>query len=101
TSALDFYTLSLLDALPISPVLVRGSVDGFEEAAVRPHLGADVLVPGLHRLRGGPGTQPSLGNPGRWLLRWTLFSPSSRASHMLRSEEHTSELQSRFDLVCR
>src|SRR5699024_12285908 len=65
------------------PILVRGPVDGLEEAAVRPHLGTDVLVPGLPRLRGGPGTQPSFGNPGRWLLRWTLFSPSSRASHML------------------
>src|SRR5699024_12164542 len=36
------------------------------------------------------------------------FSPSSTAVHLLwfgeittRSEEHTSELQSRFDLVCR
>src|SRR5699024_12707606 len=30
----------------------------------------------------------------------SLFSPN-RASNFLRSEEHTSELQSRFDLVCR
>src|SRR5207249_11916013 len=37
----------------------------------------------------------SAGRPGRWQARG-----SSRASAS-RSEEHTSELQSRFDLVCR
>src|SRR5438067_13869548 len=36
-------------------------------------------------------------------LRWVYatLSDSALAAHDLRSEEHTSELQSRFDLVCR
>src|SRR5437868_9911583 len=32
---------------------------------------------------------------------WRLLSPSRGRLAGLRSEEHTSELQSRFDLVCR
>src|SRR5438067_7336905 len=32
---------------------------------------------------------------------WKPFRNKSRAIHWQRSEEHTSELQSRFDLVCR
>src|SRR5699024_11794934 len=36
----------------------------------------------------------------RWVLRWDM--PISAPPRALdRSEEHTSELQSRFDLVCR
>src|SRR5699024_12379457 len=35
----------------------------------------------------------------RWRFLWTLGPCSSGA--LTRSEEHTSELQSRFDLVCR
>src|SRR5699024_12220379 len=45
---------------------------------------------------------------GAWLEAATPFPPLSHASsarlplhHLRRSEEHTSELQSRFDLVCR
>src|SRR5207249_10268339 len=42
-------------------------------------------------------------NPGsslrRFLTRWNRRDPESR--NTARSEEHTSELQSRFDLVCR
>src|SRR5438067_10702041 len=37
-------------------------------------------------------------------IRAPLFRPELRVEHQLdkaRSEEHTSELQSRFDLVCR
>src|SRR5206468_10836896 len=39
----------------------------------------------------------------RWQHRWSLPSQSSRrrSDRVLRSEEHTSELQSRSDLVCR
>src|SRR6266513_5898586 len=55
TATTEIYTLSLHDALPISP---RNS-----------------------------GTRP-------WLNNW-------RRAVSPRSEEHTSELQSRFDLVCR
>src|SRR5699024_12041040 len=46
--------------------------------------------------------------PGKTLPLWEEHHPrgecatvSSRPARMVRSEEHTSELQSRFDLVCR
>src|SRR5437868_15040748 len=62
----DIYTLSLHDALPISPRVSRSN---------------------SRRSKGSPTSSPGAGR----------FSPSRRD----RSEEHTSELQSRFDLVCR
>src|SRR5699024_11898091 len=41
----------------------------------------------------------------KWYAAWRFFPalkcPSAIARDSLRSEEHTSELQSRFDLVCR
>src|SRR5699024_12689995 len=83
-------TLSLHDALPIS---VQASTDllfriplGIETTTYREALRVLALeVAPLH-------SEPS--------------SPSNRAQQRLsrplsRSEEHTSELQSRFDLVCR
>src|SRR5207249_10337026 len=59
----EIYTLSLHDALPISPLPKPGG-------------------------RKGPATTHS--------PVWRV-----RSCGALRSEEHTSELQSRFDLVCR
>src|SRR5699024_11275784 len=37
----------------------------------------------------------------RTLTKWILFVLFSLLTIAVRSEEHTSELQSRFDLVCR
>src|SRR5437868_9579791 len=34
-------------------------------------------------------------------LRYRSYSPTEGSEWLVRSEEHTSELQSRFDLVCR
>src|SRR2546429_8200553 len=65
TATTEIYTLSLHDALPISPAL-RGRSQ-------------------LHR-RGGPQGARRRG---------------TRGSGDRRSEEHTSELQSRLHLVCR
>src|SRR5207249_10099733 len=71
----EIYTLSLHDALPISPSA---------SAAARRRLVAPWTRHGPRRpLRGG--------GPDAWC----------GAGHRRRSEEHTSELQSRFDLVCR
>src|SRR5438477_5171162 len=72
TATTEIYTLSLHDALPISTALEPG----------------DVLV--------APITDPS----------WTpLFVPAAGVivdvGAPLRSEEHTSELQSHVNLVCR
>src|SRR5207249_9741992 len=95
------YTLSLHDALPIShAAVIRQSVGIDLDRAIRveepfPLLVADEIeeqdtAEHEHqvRLTGGedrvvPVEQPNVVR-GRW-----------------RSEEHTSELQSRFDLVCR
>src|SRR5438874_6408667 len=73
------YTLSLHDALPIS-LLERPKLeeDGRRHDAVRRG----------HRVAGG--VEPPGG----------LDAPHRGAAHP-RSEEHTSELQSRRDLVCR
>src|SRR2546428_12170704 len=64
TATTEIYTLSLHDALPISPGLLRRRATRARPVGGLPHS---------HRLRRG----------------WA------------RSEEHTSELQSRSDLVCR
>src|SRR5699024_12239588 len=81
------YTLSLHDALPIS--------------SVPPEMNADF------------GVAEYLG-PFKWLFyqKLVLSNTATAAARLLganpqkiywhhRSEEHTSELQSRFDLVCR
>src|SRR5207249_5692903 len=49
--------------------------------------------PGMTNTEGLIGTDPNLAAPGKRML--------SSMSPTVRSEEHTSELQSRFDLVCR
>src|SRR3712207_9357353 len=75
TATTEIYTLSLHDALPIWPVRQLGA-------------GEDRGVQG--RLRGGdPARRPRDG------LRGVGREP------VRRSEEHTSELQSRQYLVCR
>src|SRR5699024_12454479 len=67
----DIYTLSLHDALPISSPSAR-------------HARRSRCL----RIPSPPRRRARHGGPVRWRLGY-------------RSEEHTSELQSRFDLVCR
>src|SRR5207249_11645667 len=76
------YTLSLHDALPISPHH-RGRGSARTSSPFGPRRRA--------------ASPPRCGSPG------TRRPPSRRGTAGLdvRSEEHTSELQSRFDLVCR
>src|SRR5437868_15517268 len=74
TSTSEIYTLSLHDALPIL------AIRGFDSGS-RPW-------PHSHTYR-------PISRPQRNLR------PASSAASRARSEEHTSELQSRFDLVCR
>src|SRR5689334_24054466 len=73
----DIYTLSLHDALPISP---GGSTASSSSASATP-----------------PATSPSRSAAPR---RSPICS-SPRRTRRPRSEEHTSELQSQFHLVCR
>src|SRR5690349_23902310 len=73
TATTEIYTLSLHDALPISGQLGQGNVAGDH----------DLLR------RGRDAFQPEPGRDQPFVHRTA------------RSEEHTSELQSRRDLVCR
>src|SRR5207249_11026503 len=94
----EIYTLSLHDALPISERLQAASAPSTTSAPVRT-------------------TQPRRERSRRSCIRMVVLLPSEgelereghcrRRRHLIRdqreerSEEHTSELQSRFDLVCR
>src|SRR5207249_11143669 len=90
----NIYTLSLHDALPISLNQIATTGTGrllTQLAIVLPeqvatHLGEQIESESLEDLKGH-------GRLRRDLV-WTL-------EKLARSEEHTSELQSRFDLVCR
>src|SRR5689334_23970250 len=77
------YTLSLHDALPILhlPLAARSQVLGWQS---------------VDRYRRRVFAQLSAG-PGLADVRVL----QQRAEHQARSEEHTSELQSQFHLVCR
>src|SRR5688572_31780470 len=77
----DIYTLSLHDALPIC---------GTEALRFRLSL----VEKSVHRTGGANGSPSNLlGNP---FIRSVAWRPG-----MGRSEEHTSELQSQSNLVCR
>src|SRR3712207_7414869 len=87
TATTEIYTLSLHDALPIFRVLLPRRLHGRGRGRGAGHRGAPFRAPGqpvggVHRLR----RRADAG--GRGLAH-------------ARSEEHTSELQSRQYLVCR
>src|SRR5699024_12544652 len=78
TAPPDVYTLSLHDALPISPY------DRIGNLGIQGHL--------------LPVTLPDDGRYDETDERQVTANDEING---MRSEEHTSELQSRFDLVCR
>src|SRR5206468_13066475 len=96
TATTDIYTLSLHDALPICQSLAYDiarlrlgdlwlSVADHPEAQLKRQIWADLL----ERVYGTP-----IGSDD-------LFLQHTYLTIVARSEEHTSELQSRSDLVCR
>src|SRR2546421_9595850 len=94
TATPEISTLPLHDALPICPrVAGRREHPGTAPAGPLTRLG-----PPRHR----PGGVPHAEGRGRYGARST-GSPPPRPRPLAseRSEEHTSELQSRSDLVCR
>src|SRR5689334_25422509 len=72
-AAIEIYTLSLHDALPISASRIRNTASH-------------------HHLERAVGVEPTTASLEGW---------DSTAELRPRSEEHTSELQSQFHLVCR
>src|SRR5699024_12266128 len=88
--------LSLHDALPIS-LSGEGEAEPFD-------VGLGITpVTGVGPVRGDDPLffqEPNLGDPYRRELGGQQRERGADA-HRRRSEEHTSELQSRFDLVCR
>src|SRR5256885_9163797 len=81
TATTEIYTLSLHDALPICAA----------------NVGAEVAHP-----RNGPEfTAGLLRNPERFRMRCALRGNPVHQEVSFRSEEHTSELQSPCNLVCR
>src|SRR5688572_33059796 len=80
TETTEIYTLSLHDALPISPDRIEG-VTGRLGRAVKTQL---VEVFGQRKL-----------------LKWSIPGAAHFFVFWARSEEHTSELQSQSNLVCR
>src|SRR3712207_7080141 len=89
TATTEIYTLSLHDALPISSPPSRPRAGG--PAGRSPRRGA------YRRRRTPPTARWSPGRPPRRRRPRTTRRPR----HAIRSEEHTSELQSRQYLVCR
>src|SRR5690606_40224224 len=96
----EIYTLSLHDALPIShsPALLPA-----QQEAVDAIAGTQAFKPYLlHGVTGSGKTEVYLQAAAQLLAR----EPASQILILvpeinLRSEEHTSELQSRENLVCR
>src|SRR5699024_11593505 len=92
------YTPSLHDALPIY-LLVAG------DAAVHGDHQRGALVP--QALDGVLGQAVALLDPAGDVPQapgtaaFQIVQQQDRGGDAVRSEEHTSELQSRFDLVCR
>src|SRR5207249_11939946 len=84
------YTLSLHDALPISSYCEAKENTGYDRCGSP--LGAGWVQVLQRRFAQGLGELGVIDRAGQH---------QSEASLKHRSEEHTSELQSRFDLVCR
>src|SRR5699024_12370303 len=94
---LCFCSLSLHDALPIY-LLGTGELRCSSQ-----DLGDGTPLPSIARKCRHEFSTPALGEvaAGPVRARATIARRAIAASATTRSEEHTSELQSRFDLVCR
>src|SRR5699024_11792063 len=92
-----FYTLSLHDALPI---LLKSVILAAKEI-IRKHLAASAgFIIFCPRPPNSCFTTRIANTPPSTAIHHAAPDGRFRASRR-RSEEHTSELQSRFDLVCR
>src|SRR5207249_12123552 len=96
-AATEIYTLSLHDALPISDERYGTSIR--VKVNVAEVLRAELARPSWRRdgIVIGAATDPYQPAEGRYRLTRSCLE----TLHDARSEEHTAELQSRFDVVCR
>src|SRR5699024_12021685 len=86
------YTLSLHDALPISLVVTSRKRSSSNGPWYKPIASTSIL----------PCSSISyIGLPNHHDQKLALARSKVTSRIKVRSEEHTSELQSRFDLVCR
>src|SRR5206468_12569123 len=100
TATAEIYTLSLHDALPIYPI------ERFGEVVFRAQLNA--LHHAAELVQGRDHNHRNITQPDVFLHVSQRFETVQFRHHDIeqneiarRSEEHTSELQSRSDLVCR
>src|SRR5699024_11469075 len=89
TAPTAVYTLSLHDALPISMMILPAAV-----ASPEARWGFSTSTP-FFMARAATSISGTKISPALNL------APTESMAAIMRSEEHTSELQSRFDLVCR
>src|SRR5207249_7287003 len=90
-------TLSLHDALPISPL----GTSGAREAEIVEELALEFQESYERALRNGLTAGEAWLEVQKRSPSWGQLAGELRSALEERSEEHTSELQSRFDLVCR
>src|SRR5690606_42152996 len=95
TATTEISTLSLHDALPIYVVEVLQG--GLEVGAALAHQGGELL----RQPRGGAQQVADRLAAGDQRLEGHVAVAHERDDVVVRSEEHTSELQSRENLVCR
>src|SRR5207249_6450727 len=93
--ALSILALFLVLLQVVSERVFRASAVALFTGPLATGLVSLALLIGL-----GPDARPVVGG-GRWSLLHITVSILGLALLALRSEEHTSELQSRFELVCR
>src|SRR6266849_8939580 len=74
-----------------------------EEAARMQQTHSEAYLRRVDQVRALPGAKQLLATLTQAGVPWAIATSGRRrsAGHALRSEEHTSELQSRVDLVCR
>src|SRR5256886_15424367 len=93
----EFYTLSLHDALPVSRARAVAGVRGVPPRVLpldAPHADLPLAI-------SLEGRRPEVGRAGLALCRQSPHLVCLDFLAALRSEEHTSELQSQSNLVCR
>src|SRR5699024_12270248 len=94
TAHASFYTLSLHDALPIYSEVLPKEVDLSVELAPNLKLNIPLISAGMDTVTESKMAIALARQGGLGVIHKNM-------SIERRSEEHTSELQSRFDLVCR